>query len=102
MSDVLTIAGVLLILLALRDMRHELFHPERAGSLSRLVARAVWHLSRSLAKYHRPVLYRAGPLVLIAVGATWVILDHLGVRAAPDRILEALARDHLRDIPDPR
>ena len=75
---VLTAIGVVLIFVALRDVQHELFQPERAGTLSRIVAHGVWRLSRRIAKRYRGWLYRAGPLMLIAIGATWVVLVGLG------------------------
>src|SRR3954471_23204333 len=83
----LTILGVAIVLLALRDVRHELFHPERTGTLSRIVSRGLWRASRAIGERYRPVLYRAGPAMLIAIGATWlgmvatgsalITLDHL-------------------------
>ena len=73
-----TLLGLALIVLAMRDVRHELFHPEQSGTLSRLLSRVIWRASRSIATRYRPWLYRAGPIMLMAIGAMWVALVVLG------------------------
>jgi hypothetical protein len=44
-SVVSTAFGVLLVVMALRDVVHELFNPERTGSISRGIMRLVWPLA---------------------------------------------------------
>ena len=73
-----TTVGALLILVTLRDVVHELFHPDRTGSLSRAVTRWVWRALRALGKRHRGALYSAGPTILVAVAFTWTGLLLLG------------------------
>ena len=43
MDIVLSVAGVLVILLGLRDMFHSLLHPKGQGGLSRGVLTGLWH-----------------------------------------------------------
>ena len=74
----LTLLGVILIVMVLRDVVHELFHPERTGSLSRSVMTGTWRSLRGVAQLRRSVIYRAGPAILIAVAATWLLLLVLG------------------------
>jgi hypothetical protein len=57
-----TTLGVLLVVVALRDVVHELFNPERTGSISRGVMRLVWRLVRAVGRRHRGAIYRAGLL----------------------------------------
>jgi hypothetical protein len=74
----LTVLGTIIILIVLRDVVHELFHPERSGSMSRGVMHALWRTLRGLARWRRSFIYRAGPAILIGVAATWVVLLLLG------------------------
>jgi hypothetical protein len=68
----------LLVVVALRDVVHELFNPERTGSISRGVMRLVWRLARAVGRRYRGAIYRAGPLAMIAVAAVWTGLIVLG------------------------
>ena len=72
-----TLAGAALIVIALRDIVHELFHPELSGSLSRMLARALWRAAH-LAGRPRTVLRHMGPVILISIGAVWVALVAIG------------------------
>ncbi len=74
----LTVTGVALVLVALRDVVHELFHPELSGSVSRFLARMMWRVIRAAAPLHRAALHHAGPLMLVAIGAAWVALVAVG------------------------
>src|SRR4051794_9907007 len=74
----LTTLGVLIILFTLRDVVHELFHPEATGSISRTVMRVVWRGTRAIGKIHRAAVFHAGPAILLAVAFTWAILLVLG------------------------
>lgn len=67
--------GALLVLVVVRDVFHELFHPSGTGSLSRLVQRALWRLSARTAGSRARL---AGPIMLVGVVATWVALVTLG------------------------
>ena len=74
-----TLVGLAIIAMTLRDVVHELFHPEDSGSLSRLVARGVWRALHVVAGGHRRrVLFNAGPLTLIAVALVWAALLVVG------------------------
>ncbi len=61
----LTILGVALVLLALRDLFHTLWHPRGFGTLARLVFATIWRLLR------RIDTELAGPFGLLAVAFTW-------------------------------
>jgi hypothetical protein len=74
----LTLVGVAMIVVALRDVVHELFHPERSGSLSRGLMRLVWAAARVAGRRYRRAIHHAGPVMLIAVGAAWAVLLAVG------------------------
>src|SRR5689334_11755858 len=78
METVATIAGIALILLAIRDVIHELFDPENVGSIARVVILVVWKALRAAARLHRPLLYRAGPAILVTVAAVWTAMIAVG------------------------
>jgi hypothetical protein len=63
--------GALLVLVALRDIFHTLFHPASEGSLSRLAMGTIWRLAGRLGT---AALVRAGPLGFLAVGGGWALL----------------------------
>jgi hypothetical protein len=71
---VLTLIGIAVVAVALRDVAHELFHPEMSGSISRFVMHAVWRAMRVVARYRRPLLNHAGPAILTTVVAVWSLL----------------------------
>jgi hypothetical protein len=75
---VMTAVGLALIGLALHDIFHQLFHPQGGGSISRLVAGAVWRAFRRLARWRPRVLDVAGPSIIVSVIATWTLLLWLG------------------------
>lgn len=75
MDVVLTVAGMLVIILGLRDMFHSLLHPEGQGSLSRLVLSGVWRISRVTG--HR-MGSATGPGGMVAVILMWVLLQAAG------------------------
>ena len=77
----LTLVGTIIVLIALRDVRQELFHPDARGSLSRLVAQLIWDLTRRLSVTSRRAVYSAGPAILIGIGATWVVMPACGWRS---------------------
>ncbi len=74
----LTVAGLVLIAIALRDIFDVLFHHEGHASLSRAVTRTVWRALRRAADV-RPALFPlAGPFGLVATIAVWAILLLVG------------------------
>jgi hypothetical protein len=75
----LTAAGLALLFVTLRDIVHELFHPETTGSISRGIMRAVWAVARWMGRRFRSAIYHAGPAMLLAVGAVWTALVATGV-----------------------
>lgn len=74
----LTVAGLVLIAMALRDIFDVLFHLEGRASISRFLTRAVWRGLRRLADARPGVFPLAGPLGLVAVIATWTVLLLVG------------------------
>jgi hypothetical protein len=69
--------GFALILVALRDVVHELFHPETTGSISRMVMAGVWRVVSAVAR-RRGGMHRAGPLILLGVATMWVTMLVVG------------------------
>lgn len=73
MGAVSTVAGVLLIGIALNDVFHTLLRPASTGRLTMLVFRAVWGLARG----GRPLAV-SGPLTVLATIGMWIVLVTLG------------------------
>jgi hypothetical protein len=73
MALVSTIAGVLMIAIALNDVFHTLLRPASTGRLTTLVFRATWFLSRR----QRPLTV-GGPLTILATIGVWLVLLTLG------------------------
>jgi hypothetical protein len=73
-----TLVGVMPILVVLRDVVHELFDPEDAGSLARATMHGAWLVLRRFGRRRRGVIYRAGALVLLSVAVMWTGLLTLG------------------------
>ncbi len=65
-------AGIVLVLLLLRDIFHTLGHPEGQGSLSHLVLKTMWRVSQ-LAGGRGRLARLTGPLALLAV-IGWALL----------------------------
>lgn len=75
--DILYIAaGAVLILVALRDIFHTLFHPEGHGGMSDYIAYGVWRSFRATGS--ASALNFAGPFAFLAVVTTWAALMLLG------------------------
>lgn len=68
MTWVVTAAGAMLVLLALRDVFHTLWHPRGFGSLGRLVFALVWRATR------RFQTELTGPVGMLAVALMWTAL----------------------------
>lgn len=74
----LTLAGLLLIAIALRDIFDVLFHHEGRASLSRAITRVVWRALRRAADVRPGAFSLAGPYGLVATIAAWAILLLVG------------------------
>ena len=72
------VAGVALIVVAVRDVFDVLFHPGGRASLSRGVAAATWALVHRSGPWGRGAVAFAGPLSLALVIAAWAVLLILG------------------------
>ena len=74
----LSLVGLVLIGVALRDIFDVLFHHEGPASLSRAVTRAVWRALRRAADVRPGLFGLAGPFGLVATIAMWAILLLVG------------------------
>ncbi|HEX6535239.1 MAG TPA: potassium channel family protein [Gemmatimonadaceae bacterium] len=77
-SIFITLAGVSIIVVVLRDVLHELFHPSGTGTIARTLMHAFWRVFRALGRRHRSVLGLAGPVILVGVLAAWTLLLAVG------------------------
>ncbi|MFI6494433.1 potassium channel family protein [Streptomyces sp. NPDC050564] len=77
MEWLVSLAGVGLVMAALRDLFHTLWHPTRHGGLSRLVMSALWRLARHLRVRGR-VVGLVGPLAMVTVVGMWAVTIILG------------------------
>ena len=71
MTWTLNIAGALLVLLALRDIFHTLWHPSSSGTVSSLVARLCWRVSHAGSRQPGSTV---GPVILVSVVLVWALL----------------------------
>jgi hypothetical protein len=74
----LSLLGVALIALALRDIFDVLFHLEGRASVSRFVTRNVWRAMRRASDVRPQLFPIAGPVGLVATIAVWAILLLVG------------------------
>ena len=74
---VITLLGVAVVLAALRDIFHTLWHPSGHGGLGRKLLAAAWRLGRPR-RGHRRLSVLAGPLAMVLVVLAWVTLIVLG------------------------
>ena len=70
----MTGGGAVVVLLALRDIFHTIWHPSGRGGLSRRIMAAVWRVGRR----RRALGPLTGPLAMVVVVLTWVVLILLG------------------------
>ena len=77
MTWLLTIVGVVLILIALRDIFHTLWHPGGFGALSHLVFATMWRSTR-VNRRGSSASELAGPLGLLATLGVWTGLMIVG------------------------
>jgi hypothetical protein len=66
----LTILGLVLIVLAIRDVFHTLFSPSEQGDLSEWIARSIW---RSFKRVLPRCLNFAGPVAFVSVVLYWIV-----------------------------
>jgi voltage-gated potassium channel Kch len=74
---VVTALGAAIVLLALRDIFHTLWHPSGRSGFSREVMAAVWRAGHARRRRGRVSLL-AGPLSMVIVVLTWVVLVVVG------------------------
>ncbi|MFC4494685.1 potassium channel family protein [Streptomyces ovatisporus] len=77
MGWLISLTGVALVLGALRDLFHTLWHPTRRGGVSRVVMTALWRLSHAFPA-RRGVAELVGPLALVTVVGMWAFTIALG------------------------
>ncbi|WP_110853248.1 potassium channel family protein [Georgenia satyanarayanai] len=70
-----TVAGVVLVLAALWDLFHTLWNPSGQGPICRLFMRLVWRTSKHV---HARAGRLSGPVTLVIVILTWVVLVVVG------------------------
>jgi hypothetical protein len=68
----LVIPGIALIVAALHDLFHTLFHPAGRGAISDWLSRAVFCVIRKFAKRKVERITLAGPLAILTIMLTWV------------------------------
>jgi hypothetical protein len=78
MTVVSTVAGVVLVLVALRDVFDTLFHPHGHGVVGQAVIRRIWRGMRVAVRGNHAALSLAGPLAFVAVIAVWGALVVVG------------------------
>lgn len=72
-----TAAGLVLVLVALRDIFSTIWHPGGRGGLSRRLMTGMWVLGRR-ARHRRRLHHLSGPLAMVAVVFVWLSLIVLG------------------------
>lgn len=77
MEWLVSLLGVGLVMAALRDLFHTLWHPTRHGGLSRLVMTALWRVARHV-RARRRVVGLVGPLAMVTVVSMWAVTIILG------------------------
>jgi len=78
LTVVCNVVGAAAVLLALRDMLKELFHPGGSGSLSKQLQRTVWRIYHRASRNRPRRLATAGPMALVGVLLMWTVLLALG------------------------
>jgi hypothetical protein len=78
MTVLSSVAGALLVLVALRDVFDTLFHPHGRGIVSQSVVRWIWRATRVLVRRNHAALSLAGPIAFIAVIVVWGMLVVVG------------------------
>src|SRR4029453_12808914 len=78
MTLISTAAGVVLVLVALRDVFDTLFPPPGRGVVGQMVIRQIWRAMRVAVRGNHAALSLAGPLAFVAVIAVWGALVIVG------------------------
>lgn len=78
MEWLVSLVGIGLVMAALRDLFHTLWHPTRHGGLSHLVMTALWRLARQHLRARRRVVGLVGPLAMVTVVGMWAGVIILG------------------------
>lgn len=73
MEWVVSLLGAGLVLAALRDLFHTLWHPTRRGGVSRLVMAGMWQLAHRF-RVSGGGAQLVGPLAMVAVVVTWAFI----------------------------
>lgn len=73
MGWLVSVIGAAIVLFALRDMFHTIWHPSGQGSLSHVVIEGIWRGSR-LVKRRSKQTSMVGPVALLTVILTWGLL----------------------------
>lgn len=74
----LTLVGLVMIGMALRDIFDVLFHHEGRASISRALTRGVWRTLRRAASVRSQLFPIAGPMGLLATIGAWAVLLLVG------------------------
>lgn len=72
------VLGLGLMLIVLRDIFHQLFHPSGSGHLSDALMRAVWRMFRRVSDQDSGTLGLAAPTALVVIIASWAALLAVG------------------------
>ncbi len=85
------VAGVVLVLAALRDVFHTLFHPGDRGAICAHLCAAVWWIAGRLGRRGRQL---AGPLAVVMTMGIWVVMLVVGyaliyLLVSPDQLSRA-------------
>jgi hypothetical protein len=78
MTVVWTILGMACIFFVVRDLFQALFHPAARGAMSDAIAARIWSFVRRFALRKRKLITLAGPLAILSVMASWVLLACFG------------------------
>ncbi|MFI7643963.1 potassium channel family protein [Nonomuraea sp. NPDC049400] len=77
MDWLVSLIGAGVIMAALRDLFHTLWHPTRHGGLSRFVMAVLWRLAQHV-RAGRRVVGLVGPLAMVTVVGAWAAIIILG------------------------
>lgn len=78
MAVLSTVAGAILVCVALRDIFDTLFHPQGRGVVSEWLTGRIWRLMRKLVRGKHALMSLAGPLAFLAVIVAWGALVLFG------------------------
>lgn len=106
MDLVLFGTGVIITLFVVYDMTFTILSPKGAGFIADRTTRGIWRLTLNLSGKNgrNRILTFAGPLILLAIVLTWIILLWVGntmIVLSDDTSLWSSARNaHVTDVPD--